>query len=104
MKESMKRLLELTYKDSYMFKESLQQFYYNCRVRNLSEKTLNIYGERLTNFYNFLKVKKVDFDKTEKSTVQDYIMSMKDKATPASYYLKFRKGSPLAFANGQKSI
>ncbi len=80
-RESMKRLLELTYKDSYMFKESLQQFYYNCRVRNLSEKTLNIYGERLTNFYNFLKVKKVDFDKTEKSTVQDYIMSMKDKVS-----------------------
>ena len=81
MHDYLKTLLEIDDKDSEMFKESLQQFYYNCRVKNLSEKTLSIYGERLSNFYNFLKAKKMIFDNTDKSVIQDYILSMKDKVS-----------------------
>lgn len=50
-------------------------------MKNLTEKTLSTYGERLENFRRFLDLTHVPFDQVEKPTVQRYIMSMKDRVS-----------------------
>lgn len=64
-----------------MFRGLVQQFYYNCRVKNLTEKTLSGYGERLSNFYNFLSSQKTLFENVNGKTIQAYIISQKGKVS-----------------------
>jgi len=64
-----------------MFKDLLQQFYYQCRVKNLTETTLRGYGDRLSNFYQFIKSKNVLFENVKRSTIEEYVLSQKDKVS-----------------------
>ncbi|MFX1517260.1 MAG: site-specific integrase [Promethearchaeota archaeon] len=76
-----KFLIGHTDKKYVMFKGLVEQFYYNCKVKNLSSNTLRGYGERLTNFYRFLKQRNVPFEKVERPTIQEYILSLKDRVS-----------------------
>jgi len=64
-----------------MFKGLVEQFYYHCRVKNLTEKTLSGYGERLKNFYLFLSSHNIPFEDINRKTIQDYIISQKGKVS-----------------------
>jgi integrase/recombinase XerD len=64
-----------------MFKEGVDQFYFNCRLKNLSVATLKCYGERLNDFYNFIQKKSVPFENVDRSVVQEYILGLKDKVS-----------------------
>lgn len=57
----------------------LEHFYYDCRVRNLTSDTLRGYGERLLNFYNFLKHR--NLEKVNRGVIQEYILSLKGKVS-----------------------
>ena len=59
----------------------LENFYFECRVKNLSPKTISGYGERLQHFYKFLKSRKIPFEEITKSHIQSYILSMKDQVS-----------------------
>ncbi|HXF47806.1 MAG TPA: tyrosine-type recombinase/integrase [Verrucomicrobiae bacterium] len=63
------------------FHDLAEQFYYDCKVRNLSPNTLRGYGERLMNFYLFLKVRKIRLEGVNRAVIQDYIMSLKDRVS-----------------------
>jgi len=76
----LKRLLEIADIESGM-KKYLEAFYYQAKVRNLSEKTMQAYGERLGNFYKFLRGKNLTFEAVDKCGIQDYILSMKDRVS-----------------------
>jgi len=49
--------------------------------RNLSVATLKCYGERLNDFYNFIRKKSVLLENVDRSVVQEYILSLKDKVS-----------------------
>jgi integrase/recombinase XerD len=66
---------------SSSMKKYLESFYFDCRVRNLTSKTMQGYGERLQNFHRFLESKGISFDKVDKRVIQSYILSMKDKVS-----------------------
>lgn len=57
----------------------LQSFYFDCRVKNLASKTIDVYGERLRNFYRFIQSREVPFEGVGASVIQSYILSMKGK-------------------------
>jgi site-specific recombinase XerD len=61
--------------------EYLESFYLDCRVRNLTSKTMQGYQERLENFHRFFKSKGVTFDQVDLNTIQTYILSMKDRVS-----------------------
>jgi len=63
------------------FRDLAEQFYYDCRVRNLSPNTLRGYGERLMNFHVFLKGRKLRLEAVTRAVIQDYIMSLKDRVS-----------------------
>ena len=80
---NLKILLKLVDKEKGggMFKEGLDQFYFNCRLKNLSVATLKCYGERLNDFYNFIQKKSVPFENVDRSVVQEYILNLEDKVS-----------------------
>lgn len=80
---NLKILLKLVDKEKRggMFKEGLDQFYFNCRLKNLSVATLKCYGERLNDFYNFIQKKSVPFENVDRSVVQEYILNLEDKVS-----------------------
>jgi integrase/recombinase XerD len=59
----------------------LQSFYFDCKVKNLTPKTIDVYGERLRNFYRFMQSKEVLFEGVDASVIQSYILSMKGKVS-----------------------
>lgn len=74
-------LLRIADKEDVKFRDMLEQFYYDCKVRNLSPDTLRGYGERLANFYAFLQNRKIPFDALSRQTIQDYIISLKGRVS-----------------------
>jgi integrase/recombinase XerD len=81
MVDYFKILIERADNECDMFKDMLQQFYFGCRLKNLTEKTLCIYGERLTYFYNYVNKSSIPFENVDKATIQNYILSIKDKVS-----------------------
>ena len=59
----------------------LQSFYFDCKVKNLASKTIDVYGERLRNFYRFIQSREVPFEGVNVSVIQSYILSMKGKVS-----------------------
>jgi len=58
----------------------LKSFYFDCRIRNLTEKTITGYGETLTRFFNFLQKHNVDFLNISGLTIKEFIASLKDRS------------------------
>lgn len=79
-RDRLKELLEKVDNDT-MMRGLLEQFYFNCKVKNLSEKTMSVYGERLGHFHGFLKSNRILFDQVSKETIQQYILSMKGRVS-----------------------
>lgn len=81
--DALQKLIDLSVSSDIdgMFRAAAEQFYFTCKVKNLTDKTLSTYGERLENFRRFLDLVHVPFDQVEKPTVQRYILSMKDRVS-----------------------
>lgn len=77
----LKALIESVDKKYTMFKDLLQQFYYQCSVKNLSQITIRGYGDRLTSFYQFLKKRNIPFESVNRSTIEEYVLSLKDRVS-----------------------
>ena len=54
----------------------LEQFFYHCRIKNLTAKTLECYTERLTYFIRYLTIKNKTLQEVDKVLLQSYIMSL----------------------------
>jgi len=52
-----------------VFHKLAEQFYFACKVKNLTEKTLLVFGERLPYFQKFLLHSKTPFDQEELGNV-----------------------------------
>ena len=57
----------------------LKSFYFDCRIRNLTEKSITGYGEALSIFFNFLQKQKIDFQDVSGLTIKEFIASLKDR-------------------------
>jgi integrase/recombinase XerD len=69
----------LTSVDTPDVREALKQFEFHIRTKNLTPKTISVYGERLGYFVRYLKSKETSLEQTTRSTIQDYILSMKER-------------------------
>ena len=67
--------------DDSPLKSCLESFYFDCKVKNLAPKTIDVYGERLRNFHRFLESKGIDFEKVDTASIQSYILSMKGRVS-----------------------
>lgn len=57
-------------------------FLLECRCRNLTPKTIEVYAERLRYLYEYLHLHKVKFTEICKFTLQDYILLVAGRASP----------------------
>lgn len=73
-------LIQISEKDN-MFKGLITQFTYQCKIKNLAERTIETYGEILALFYQYLKQRKLDFSQVDRSIIQDYIVAQKGKVS-----------------------
>jgi site-specific recombinase XerD len=58
---------------------ALKQFEYHIRTKNLTPKTVSVYGERLGYFQRYLKLESIPFERVDRTTIQAYIMMQKDR-------------------------
>lgn len=65
--------------DDKIMQVALKQFEYHVRTKNLTPKTISVYGERLGYFQRFLRAKGVPFERVDRFTVQDFILSQKER-------------------------
>ncbi len=65
--------------DDKVMKTALKDFEFHIRAKNLSPKTISVYGERLGYFYKYIKSKGIAFKDVDKHTIQDYILFQKDR-------------------------
>jgi len=65
--------------DEKNMRSALKDFEFHIRAKNLSPKTISVYGERLGYFYRYLRSKKVSFDEVTRQTLQDYILFQKER-------------------------
>ena len=81
--DALRKLIEVSAvsDNNDVFRAAAEQFYFTCKVKNPTEKTLSTYGEHLENFRRFLDLTHVPFDQVEKQTVQRHILSMKDRVS-----------------------
>ena len=49
----------------------IDSFFFQCKVNNLTEKTLQVYAERLFYFARYLSEKEIDVDDVIKQTITD---------------------------------
>ena len=52
----------------------VDSFFFQCKVNNLTEKTLQVYAERLFYFARYLSEKGIDVDNVTKRTIQEYVV------------------------------
>ena len=64
-----------------VMKKYLESFYYECKVKNLTLKTVNGYAERLGNFYRYIQGEGIPFEKVDKEAVKRYILSLQGKVS-----------------------
>jgi len=65
--------------DDNLMRASLKDFEFHIRAKNLSPKTISVYGERLGYFYKYLKANNLAFETVDKHIIQDYILYQKDR-------------------------
>ncbi len=65
--------------DDKTMKTALKDFEFHIRAKNLSPKTISVYGERLGYFYKYIKAQGIAFKDVDKHTIQDYILYQKDR-------------------------
>lgn len=72
------RLYELVDSDpmGQNWKAYIDAFLYGCRMKNLSDNTINGYAERLNYLMRFLMDKGIDIEQVAKVHLQEYIMSL----------------------------
>lgn len=54
----------------------LDAFLFGCKVRRLTEATINVYAERLGHLARFMDSQKIDINDLTKRNLQDYILSI----------------------------
>lgn len=69
----------ITVVDEKGMRAALKDFEFHVRAKNLSPKTISVYGERLSYFYRFLRKRRIPFESVSKNTIQDYILFQKDR-------------------------
>jgi integrase/recombinase XerD len=57
----------------------LKSFYFDCQVRNLTEKTIWGYGEALSKFLNFVEKKGIELEQVEGATIKEFIVSLRER-------------------------
>ncbi len=65
--------------DETIMKEFLKDFEFHIRAKNLTPKTISVYGERLGYFTRYLRKRKVEINEEKKQHIQDYILFQKDR-------------------------
>lgn len=65
--------------DDRSMQAALKQFEYHVRTKNLTPKTVSVYGERLGYFQRFLKQRGVAFEQVDRPTIQDYVLWQKER-------------------------
>jgi site-specific recombinase XerD len=78
------------YPGGIMVKDYLQQFYFNCQLKNLSDLTLKTYGDRLKHFFDHLSSKNISFDEITRGVIEEYILSQKGKVRDITVNGKIR--------------
>jgi len=63
------------------FDPYLQSFRLDCEIRNLTQKTMDGYVERLAYLFAHLSESGLCFDKATKRIIRSYILSLKDKVS-----------------------
>jgi site-specific recombinase XerD len=58
------------------FKKYLDLFKLDCQVRNLTEKTIDVYYERLGYFFSYIKDEGISFQAICRNTIQQYILTL----------------------------
>ena len=58
------------------FRPYLDSFKYECLVRNLTPKTIDVYYERLGYFFSYLQRLGISVNEISKKIIQDYILSL----------------------------
>jgi site-specific recombinase XerD len=77
--DSLKMLIDSVGHSS--MRKYLKSFYFDCKVKNLTPKTMDGCGERLENFHRFIQSKDIPFEKVDRHLIQSYILSMKDRVS-----------------------
>jgi site-specific recombinase XerD len=72
--------VESQFRDSE-FKTYLDSFKFDCQLRNLSQKTIDAYFERLSYFFLYLQDRNIDFISITKKVIQQYIFSLKGQVS-----------------------
>jgi len=65
--------------DEKNMRTALKEFEFHIRAKNLSPKTISVYGERLGYFYRYLRDSATQFDSVTRHTIQDFILHQKDR-------------------------
>ena len=63
------------------FMPYLDAFKFDCQIRNLTEKTIAVYFERLTILFRHLQYQGIPFGEVTKQTLQEYVMSVRGKVS-----------------------
>lgn len=77
MKCHFKELLSAV--DDKNMKGALKLFEFHIRTKNLTPKTISVYGERLGYFWRYLKENGIAFEKVTRHTIQDFILAQQIK-------------------------
>jgi integrase/recombinase XerD len=65
--------------DDKTMQEALRQFEFHIRTKNLTPKTISVYGERLGYFQRYLRDNRIPFENVNKLTIQSYILFQKQR-------------------------
>lgn len=65
--------------DDKNMKGALKLFEFHIRTKNLTPKTISVYGERLGHFCRYLRENDIPFEKVNKYAIQDYMLFLQTK-------------------------
>jgi integrase/recombinase XerD len=80
-KNFVKQLLEFA-DDLPVGAELIESFIFACKVKNLTQTTLNCYAERLEYLVKYAKSIGKDLDRITRKDIQSYLMSIMDSVSP----------------------
>jgi len=72
--------LKSNFRDSE-FGEYLESFRFDCQIRNLTDKTISVYLERLNYLFKYLQMNQISFNELNKTIIQDYILYLKNRVS-----------------------
>lgn len=62
----------------------VDSFFFQCKVNNLTEKTHQVYAERMFYFARYLSEKGIDVDNVTKRTIQEYVVYLQERVSDAT--------------------